>query len=75
MVRRTSRHPEQVHDTMFESMIEGKRPSGRPSHSFIGRIRKDALRGGYEAPKEMASDREVRCEVELELNLRVEKKN
>lgn len=58
MVGYTLRHPEKVHNTIIEVMIEGKRPPGRPRNTFIGQIKKDVEAGSYKAPKKIAIGRE-----------------
>jgi len=73
MVEHTLRHPEELHSTILEGMIEGKRPFGRLRNTFIGQIKKDAGVGSYRALKEMAGNR-VSGEEWLQTNLRVEKK-
>jgi len=58
MVGHTLRHPEELHSTILEGMIEEKRPPGPPRNTFIGQIKKDARVGSYWTLKEVASDRE-----------------
>lgn len=54
----TLRHPEKLHSTILEGMLEGKRQPGRPRNTLFGQIKKDAGVGSYRALKEIASDRE-----------------
>lgn len=49
MLEHTLRHPEKLHSTILEGMIEGKRPPGRPRNTFIGQTKKDAGVGSYRA--------------------------
>lgn len=51
MMEHTIRYPEELHSTILQGMIEGKRPSGRPRSTFIGQIEKHAGVGSYKALK------------------------
>lgn len=42
MVEHTPRHPEELHSTILEALIEGKITPGQSRNTFIGQIKKIA---------------------------------
>jgi len=51
MIGHTFRHPEELHNTIIEGMIEGMRSSGQCRNTFIGQIKKVAGTGSYKTLK------------------------
>ena len=57
MVGHALRHPEELHNIILVSMIEGNKTAGRPQNSYIGQIKCDAKLKTFRELKEKASNR------------------
>jgi len=58
MMGHVLRHDEELHHTIVEGAVEGRRPPGRPRNSYISQLKKDAGINTYAGLKRLAEDRE-----------------
>lgn len=52
------RHGEELHHTIIEGAIEGRKLSGRPRNSYISQLKNDAGINIYAGLKKLAEDRD-----------------
>jgi len=52
------RHDEELHHTIVEGTIEGRKPPGRPRNSYISQLKNDAGIDTYAGLKRLAEDRD-----------------
>jgi len=52
------RRGKELHHTIIEGAIEGRKPPGRPSYSYISQLKNDAGIDTYAGLKSLAGDRD-----------------
>lgn len=57
MIGHVLRHDEELHHTIIESAIQGRKPSGRPRNSYKSQLKKDGVIHTFVRLKKFGDDR------------------